>query len=342
MTIRYHHRRQQLAPEYVCQQNAINNCRPKCQSVPGASIDKAISDLLLETVSPIAIEVALSVQDELRTRATEVDLVRKKQVERARYEAELAKRRYMQVDPENRLVAASLEAEWNGKLRELTDSQKEYETQRQKDELALPEQTRREILSLSSDFPRLWNDPETPVRERKRLVRLIIEDVTLRKEDDVSLGIRFKGGATCTLTLPRQLSAGLMRKTPHAVVQEIDRLLDHHGHEEIAKMLNENGFKPGDVESFTKGIVAHIIQEYKLRSRREREQERGLLTRAEVATLLNVKEYRVTKLLRQGLLKKHAATQSQRELYEHPTKREIKLIAAIPQSKIGRPPKQFS
>lgn len=342
MTIRYHHRRQQLAPEYVCQQNAIDNCRPKCQSIPGASIDKAISDLLLETVSPIAIEVALSVQDELRTRATEVDAVRKKQVERARYEAELAKRRYMQVDPENRLVAASLEAEWNGKLRELTDSQKEYETQKQKDELALSNERRREILSLSSDFPKLWNDPETPVRERKRLVRLIIEDVTLRKEHDVSLAIRFKGGATRTLSLPRQLSAGLMRKTSSSVVQEIDRLLDHHGHEEIAKLLNKNGLKPGEGESFTKSMISHITQEYKLKSRREREIAQGLLNRAELAVLLNVKEYRVTKLLRQGFLKKHAATRSGRELYERPTKREIKLIAAIPPSTIGRPPKQFS
>jgi DNA invertase Pin-like site-specific DNA recombinase len=342
MTIRYHQRAGNLVPDYVCQKTSIDNCQPACQTIPGASIDKAISNVLLETVSPIAIEVALSVQGELRCRATEVDALRKKQVERARYEAELSKRRYMQVDPENRLVAASLEAEWNGKLRELTDAQKEYEIQRQNDELTLSDERQRQILSLSSDFPKLWNDPETPVRERKRLVRLIIEDVTLRKNQNVIVDIRFKGGATRTLTLPRQLSAGLLRKTPAAVVQEIDLLLERHGLEEIANLLNRNGFKPGDGETFNKGMVAHICQVYNLRSRRERELGKGFLTRSEVATLLNIKEFRVTQLLRLGYLRKSASTGSNRELYDRPTKREIKLIVAIPPAKIGRPPKQFS
>jgi hypothetical protein len=133
-----------------------------------------------------------------------------------------------------------------------------------------------------------------------------------------------------------------MRKTPPSVVQEIDRLLDHHGHEEIAKLLNKKRLKPGECASFTKSTVSHIVSEYKLKSRRERQIARGLLSRAELAALLNVKEYRVTKLLRQGFLRKHAATRSGRELYERPTRREIKLIAAIPPCTIGRPPtKQF-
>jgi len=139
-----------------------------------------------------------------------------------------------------------------------------------------------------------------------------------------------------------QLSAGQLRKTPASTVKEIDRLLEHHGLEEIARLLNQNGFKPGEVAAFTRGMVAHICQVYTLKSRRERELARGFLTRAEVAALLNIKEYRVTKLLNQGYLRKHATTGSSRELYESPTKREIKLIAAIPSSKRGRPPKLFS
>ena len=170
MTIRYHQLREQLAPEYMCQKDGIENCQPKCQYIPGASIDKAISDIILDTISPIALEVALSVQDELQTRASEVDALRKKHVERARYEADFAKRRYMQVDPENRLVAASLEAEWNGKLRELSEAQREYETQSQKDQLAFSEERRKEILKLSSDFPKLWNDPKTPLRKENVLL----------------------------------------------------------------------------------------------------------------------------------------------------------------------------
>ena len=160
MTIRYQSRSKQLAPEYVCQRQSIQNCQSPCQWIPGTSIDQAISDVLLDTVSPMALEVALSVQNELLARAAEVDTIRKKQVERTRYEAELARRRYMQVDPDNRLVACSLEAEWNEKLRDLTEAQKEYEAQKQKDALILSEERRKEILALSSNFSRLWNDPK--------------------------------------------------------------------------------------------------------------------------------------------------------------------------------------
>jgi len=296
----------------------------------------------LETVSPIALQVALSVQDELLNRATEADDLRKKHVERARYEAELARRRYMQVDPENRLVACSLEAEWNEQLRHLTEAQKEYEAQKQMDELVLSEERRKEILALSSDFPRLWNDSKTPAKERKRLVRLIIEDVTLRKDEhQVSVEIRFKGGAARSLKLPRALGAGIMRKTPLEVVNEIDRLLERHGHAEIAELLNKNGFRSGEGQLFNKQMISHISQNYNLKERRERERERGLLTREAVSNLLRVSEWRVTKLYRQGYLRKCAATRSGREMYEPPTDREIEAIRNIPACKTGRPRKSI-
>jgi hypothetical protein len=144
----------------------------------GADIDRAIGELLVESVSPLALEVALSVQDELAARADEAERLRRQQVDRARYEAELAQRRYLRVDPDNRLVAVTLESEWNNKLRALEAAQDDYERQRASDVL-LEEDNRQRILALAIDFPRLWRDPETPARERKRMVRLLIEDVTL-------------------------------------------------------------------------------------------------------------------------------------------------------------------
>ena len=93
----------------------------------------AVGQLLVESVAPLALEVTLSVQQELQTRVEEVDKLRKKQVERARYEADLAQRRYLHVDPANRLVADSLEADWNEKLRALTEAQEQYEQQRRQD-----------------------------------------------------------------------------------------------------------------------------------------------------------------------------------------------------------------
>jgi hypothetical protein len=113
MTVRYHVRQERLVPEYVRQRDGIEHAILICQRVVGDHIDNAVGQLLVECVAPLALEVTLSVQQELQLRIEEVDKLRKKQVERARYEADLAQRRYLHVDPANRLVADSLEADWN-------------------------------------------------------------------------------------------------------------------------------------------------------------------------------------------------------------------------------------
>ena len=121
----------------------------------------------------------------MQSRSDEADRLRRLQVERARYESELARRRFLRVDPDNRLVAASLEAEWNAKLGALSEAEQNYERQRQADQLKFSEAQREQILALASNFPRLWNDPATANRERKRMVRLPIEDITIRKGEQI-------------------------------------------------------------------------------------------------------------------------------------------------------------
>jgi hypothetical protein len=99
MTVRYHTRQDHLVPEYVCQRDGIEHAISICQRIVGDQIDRAVSQLLVESVTPLALEVTLSVQQERKARAEELDKLRMKQVERARYEADLAQRRYLHVDP---------------------------------------------------------------------------------------------------------------------------------------------------------------------------------------------------------------------------------------------------
>ena len=120
----------------------------------------------------MSLQVALAVQQEVESRITETDTLRRKHVERAQYEAELARRRYMNVDPANRLVADSLEAEWNNKLRILAEAQTQYEQQTQKQRLLIDSQTREQLLALATDFPRIWDDPSVEPRERKRILTI--------------------------------------------------------------------------------------------------------------------------------------------------------------------------
>ena len=195
MTLRYHSRHGRLCPEYVCQRKGIENADPICQRIPGQEIDQTVSHLLLELVNPVTLDVALAVQQELQARMEEADHLRKQQVERARYEAELAQRRYLRVDPDNRLVADSLEADWNDKLRALAEAQQEYERRSEQDRRIFTEEQREAVLALATDFPRLWRDPNTPDRERKRMIRLLIEDATLLRGEKITLHLRFRGGS---------------------------------------------------------------------------------------------------------------------------------------------------
>jgi len=284
MTIRYYVSHHEVLPEYTCQREGIEHARPICQRIVGGALDRAIGELLVETVSPLALEVALAVQDELEARAQEVDRMRRQQVERARYEAELAQRRYLRVDPDNRLVADSLEAEWNTKLRALAAAQQEYERQLAGEDGVLNAKQRRQALALATDFPRLWRDPATPQRERKRMVRLLLEDVTLRRDDEVVAQIRFRGGATHTIRLPLPLSAPELRKTHPTVVAEIDRLLDDHTDAEIADILNARGLRPGVADRFSITIIYQLRMKYGLETRFSRLRRQGMLTLEEMTT----------------------------------------------------------
>jgi len=318
MTVRYHNRDTRPVPDYVCQKDGIEHGKPICQSVPREQVDKTIGNLLVQTMTPMALDVALGVQQEIHTRMEEVDRLRRKQVERARYEADLAQRRYMHVDPAHRLVADTLEAEWNSKLRALSDAQNEYERLRQADHLTIDDAQRTRIATLIGDFPRLWQDPQTPDREKKRMVRLMLEDVTLIKRDNIAVCVRFKGGATNSFTLPIPLNAHQLRKTDATVVAEIDRLIDSYTDIEIAAILNDHGHLSGSGQPFNPMMVTNVRRHYHLRDRFARLRSRGMLTIEEMAERLGIAESAVKDWRDKGLL--HALRYNDKDqcLYEPP------------------------
>ena len=331
MTIRYHMRRGVPTPDYVCQRDGIQTAVAKCQSIPGAGIDRAVGALLVELMAPVTLTVALKVQDELEARDEQADAWHAQGVERARGEAELARRRFMQAHPDNRLVADVLEAEWNARLRELDDARRALGQRRAGEHGELDEDQRRRILALAADFPRLWNDPATPDRERKRMARLLIEDVTITRNDDIALGIRLRGGATRELRLAPELPAWQRYRTPDRVVARIDRLLERHTDAEIAALLNEGGLLTGRGGAFHPRRVQAIRREYGLSSRYERLRARGLLNITEVAAMLGISTDTVKKRRRRGLLKGHLYNDRNQRLYERPG-------AVPPVGKQGRKP----
>jgi len=251
----------------------------------------------------VNLEIMLTVQQQLHQRIEQADKLRKQQVERIAYETELAKMRYMKVDPNNRLVADQLEVDWNAKLRELTEAQEDCQRQRQENMAGFDEQMRDKVLSLADDFSQVWDSPSTPMRERKRMVQLLIEDVTLIKNHAIKVQIRFKGGAEKVFTLPIPLNAGQERKTDSDVVTRIDQLLDNMIGKQLADQLNAEGFKTGTGDFFTPRIVAKIRKTYNLKTRFTRLRESGMLTLSEMSDELAVHSGTVKVWAKNGFLR---------------------------------------
>jgi DNA invertase Pin-like site-specific DNA recombinase len=318
MTVRYGDLEGRLVAHYMCQKRSVEHAGPVCQHIPGAGIDAAVSERLLELMSPVQLDVALAVEQELQSRLEEADALRRQQVERARYEVDLAHRRYLRVDPDHRLVADALEADWNGKLRALETARADYERQCKADRRDLDDQQAAEIRALARDFPRVWNDPRTPQRERKRLVRLLIEDATLIKGEQIGVHLRFHGGATQTLTVPRSKPSWELRQTDRAVVKLIDELLDHHTDSEVAEALNHKGLRSGWGRAFRAATIARLRRSYSLRSRYERLRQAGMLTKREIAQVLDVSTDTVKTWRRRGLLKGYVCNDKGQCLYEPP------------------------
>jgi DNA invertase Pin-like site-specific DNA recombinase/DNA-binding transcriptional regulator YiaG len=327
MSVRYHTRRGVEVPDYQCVRACIQDGARRCQTVPGAAVDAAIGHLLLDTLSPLALEVALTVQAELDTRAAEADALRRGHVERARHRADLARRRYLAVDPDNRLVADSLEADWNDALRALQTARDDYERASAAAATALTEDLKAKIRCLATDFPALWSNPDTPQRDRKRMVRLLVDDVTLHKTDRIHLHVRFRGGQTHSLTVAIPPKAWQLRQTHPDTLAALDRLLDTHTDAQTADALNAAGHRSGENKPFTARIVLEARRSNNLASHTERLRANGLLTNTELAARLGVHPSTVKSWTRAGILHSHKANDKNVRLYEPPAPGDPRLTA---------------
>ncbi len=313
---RYAARRGRLEAWYVCDR-AHGACgEPNCQSIAGAPIDEAIGALITAEMTPAAVDLALEIRREIEAQHDDADRLRLRAVERAQIEADLAQRRFMLVDPNNRLVADTLEREWNDKLRALAKAQEERQRGQQEDQHVIDAAIRDRLVAMTTDFKALWRDPSLPNRERKRLLAYVIEDVTLIKmpeEGTTAIHVRFKGGKTETLTTQNPKSSAQQVKTQQEVIELVDKLLDDHISSEIADILNKKGIRPGGSARrgqadarFSDLRVTYLVHHYGLRSRYDRLRDRGMLTKIEMASRLGITECTLTRWVAHGLVTRHA------------------------------------
>lgn len=257
---------------YRCDAEAVSCQEPTCQSVRGDIPDSALACFTVEVLNRESINLALAVREQVVADFAAADAQRARRIEGLRCEADLARRRLFEVDPANRLVAAALEADWNERLRALQDACREREERAATREEEISADRTRRIRELSRDFARVWDAPGTGNSDRKRLIGLLIEDVTLTRDGyELRADVRLRGGkvvALGPLPLPR----------PHRIASPIapetvavaDKLLDGCNDSETAGELNLAGHASGDGKPWTARRVQWLRQCCQLPSHAQR------------------------------------------------------------------------
>jgi DNA invertase Pin-like site-specific DNA recombinase len=229
-------------------------------------LDAAIVEQVLEALQPAELELALAALQELEARDQTILRQWQMRLERAEYEAALAERRYQEVDPSQRLVAATLERRWNAALLQLEDLKKQAaEFQRQKARVATPEQ-KAKVLALARNLPRLWHAPTTQAKDRKRMLRLLIKDITVEKPNQKQLAVHFRwqGGASSDLCVQVPPNRADRVRYPAAVVDRVRDLAQSLPNAEIAERLNREGRVSALGKPFTSSMIQWIRYRYQI------------------------------------------------------------------------------
>jgi DNA invertase Pin-like site-specific DNA recombinase len=318
MTVHYHTCNGKLVPDYICQRQATKTATKQCQFVLGKPVDDLISNILLEMVTPLNLDVSVKVFEEIQNRHEDLVQLHRTGLERARHEAELAQRQFLRVNPDNRLVADSLESRWNQALRIMTELEEKYEREIAEYKNDLTSEKIEDIRKLAEDFPAVWNDPRTSAKERKRMVRLLIEDVTLLKTDVIHVKVRFKGGDSMERCVPIPPMVWEIHQTSTEVIEQIREMAPTKTNSEIADKLNQQQLRSGTGLSFTGRRVKVLRQDYDIAGPYEHLREQGFLTAEELADRIGVHSDTVKKWGRNGILKSRPYNDRRMALYEDP------------------------
>jgi excisionase family DNA binding protein len=259
---------QNSTPGYYCANGrALNGRGIGCLRVGGVRVERAVVETFLDAISPAGLEAAITAQDlgEAQDQAALKQF--RLQVERAHYEAERAERRFRSVEPENRLVARTLESDWENKLQDQRTAEAELARKEHEQRLQLTDGQREQIRALGSDLKRVWDAPTTTDRDRKELLRSLLEEVkidVLSEESKAHLVLRWKTSAVSELDVVWRVPRPAPIRTDEETVELMRRLAVHHPDTVIAGVLNRQGRKTARGESFTANRVASLRKSWKI------------------------------------------------------------------------------
>jgi excisionase family DNA binding protein len=235
--------------------------------VGGLGIDAAVTAAFLAALAPAGLQACLAAAQQLETGADAALAQWRREAERARYQAAKAERRYLAVDPDNRLVARGLEADWEKALHTLADAEAELARREAERPKTLTAQEKSDVLALGDNITAVWEAPTTTDRDRKELLRTLLDEVIIRVDKAAKradLTLRWRGGALTELTvaLPRQAPPKI--RTAEDTIALIRRLAAHHPDTVIAGILNRQGRTSARGQTFTASMVSSLRTHWKI------------------------------------------------------------------------------
>jgi DNA invertase Pin-like site-specific DNA recombinase len=265
MTVRY--LKNGSIPSYECNSVHTHYAGKTCQSMRGDDIDAAVAQALLEAMRPAQLEVSMVAFDQVAAQARQFDRQWQLTLERARYEAELARRRFVAVEPENRLVARTLEREWNERLADIERMERDATLRPHLASRLVDPEERCRVLALVQDLSKVWHAPTTPQTARKQLLGYLIKDVTLcRGDKTIRVAIRWQTEACTVLEVARPQRSYEVRRTDPAVVARVRALASEHSDHQIAALLDQEGLRSGTKGAFTADKVQWIRYKHSIKS----------------------------------------------------------------------------
>ena len=263
-----YYRGKNATPGYRCSANDLGTGGGHhCFDVGAVGIDKAVTDAFLDAITPAAVEASLLALEQLETDRDGALQQWRLEVERVRYEAERAERRYRACEPENRLVARGLETEWENRLRDLAAAENELRRREQHHPRRLRPDEIERLRTLGVDLRQVWTAPTTTDRDRKELLRTLLEEVIIsvvKTPPYAQVRLRWKGGAMTSLQVPLPHHAPPGLHTDDDTIELLTRLAKLYPDDVIAGILNRQGRKTATGQRFTAGHVGNLRRYHKM------------------------------------------------------------------------------
>ncbi len=292
-------------PRYSCRGAMVNHGTDKCISFGGLKIDRIVSEEVLKVLSPHAVKESINYGLEKKEKSSQIIQNIEMEIQQASYDTDRAFRQYNRVEPENRIVASELEKRWNKSLLQMRQSEKKLEEAKSM-ECKEPQVTEKDFLPLVNSFPDIWNNPDTDMVLKKRIVRCLLEEITAYVNDEIleiKLILHWKGGLHSRLITKKNRSGYHRNCTDRKVVDLIRELSIVCPDEDIALNLNRLGYRTGKGNGWTKLRVSSFRNYYKIPIFDPLIKEReGIMNMKETSDYLGISPMSVRRLLKKGIL----------------------------------------